>query len=322
METQAVSGSERFIATAFPPEQDKLLALSPRGTRLAVSYEFADFVEVFDTESGARVVRRKGFTRVSGVAFLSDEVLLVAAFGGCFRCNLPRGRRTLLAEEGWQACLTVSAGGGLVALGATAGIDLYDVRKGQVSHQLRAGFALQQYARGAAFSPDERYVAAELGNEADRQPTVVVVWDAQTGTRQCVLDTEAHALAFREDPPALAVADDHCGVVLYELGRGEAPAVKIRFDPPWRGEYGCALQFRAGGRALAVLLSSGDFFQVEPATVRVLRHRPPPPAPKPWGLRIVTSADWAVFAGPAPGGVVIWPGDRAEPGAAPDPAGR
>jgi hypothetical protein len=88
-----------------------LLAFNPSGSRLAVSHENADHVQVFDTRSGTEVTRLTGFTRVTAVLFLSAEVLLVAAFGGCFRCNLRRGGRDLLSPEGWQTSVTLSPDG-------------------------------------------------------------------------------------------------------------------------------------------------------------------------------------------------------------------
>ena len=92
----------------------------------------------------------------------------------------------------WQTCVTVSPCGGLVALGTGSGIELRDLRAGE-SRWLSAGNGLV-HARRAAFSPGGLYVAAEFGNEADRQPSLVGVWDAHTGRRQRTFDTAAFAL--------------------------------------------------------------------------------------------------------------------------------
>jgi hypothetical protein len=317
-ERQGVFGSEIVIAADYSTEHDKLLALSPSGTLLAGSHQYADFVDVFDTRSGRRLVRRKGLQGVRGVELLTDKVLLVAAHGGCLRFGLPRGKRTVLAENGWQACIGLGPRGGLMALGVTAGINLYDAHQGQMIHQLRANFALQQFARRVWFSPDESHVAAELGNEADRQPDMVVVWDARTGKRKGVFDTEAFAVAFAEGSPRVAVAEGGSAISTYELGQGDEPAARIRLEPPWQNQGVCALQLRDGGRTLAVLLSSGAFLHIETMTGRILRDHGPPAGFNPWGLNFATSADWSTFAGPTRDGFMIWPGDRAEPDAAAD----
>ncbi len=315
MATPDATGTELFVAVEFPPEADWLLALDPGGTRLAVSWRDADCVLVVNAATGRLFARLEGFRRVTGIAFLSAHELLATAFGGCFRCALPGGGRELLSEQGWQTCVTVSPGGGLVALGTDDGIELRDVGGGG-SRWLRAGSG--QHARRAAFSPGGRYVAAELGNEADRLPSLVGVWDAHTGRRQRVFDTTAYAFAFRGDTLSLAIADDRLQVLLYEPDRGEDPASQFRIEQPWAPLYGTApaeaLQFRDGGRTLAVLLPDGHFVLYDVGAGRALWHIPPPVGRSLWAA--VANADWSVFAAVAregEGGVVIWPAVRAEP---------
>jgi WD40 repeat protein len=299
-----------FLPTAFPPEKEWLVALNPRGTRLAVSCTDRDEVQVFDPGSGREVTRCTGFFRVFGIGFLSADVLLVTAFHGCFRCHLRRGEREVLSPEGWLTRTTVSPNGRVLAIGRHGGLDLYDVRSRRVVRRLATNYTYNHWGRRAAFSAGGRYLAAELGNEADREPTLVVVWDARTGKRQRLFDTEAHALAFRGDTLALAVADDHPRILLYEPDQGETPAKELTV-----GHTGCELQFRDGGRTLAALLGNGEFVQFQVKTGRVLRRIPPPAHPQPmW--RCVASADWSRFAGITEGGLVVWPGDRARPGAA------
>jgi hypothetical protein len=175
-----------------------------------------------------------------------------------------------------------------------------------VLRRLETNYTYNHRGRRAAFSAGGRYVAAELGNEADREPTLVVVWDARTGRRQRIFDTAAYALAFRDDTLSLAVADDHNRIALYEPDQGEEPAKELPVKT-----IGRALQFRDEGRALAVLLDNGEFVQLQTETGRALRRRPSPVDPGPfWGS--IASADWCQFAGVAEGGVVLWPCDRAE----------
>lgn len=299
---------ERFIPVQFPAEADWLLALDFAASRLAVSWRDADDARVFNTATGKVYARPKGFHRVSGVGFLSARDLLVTAYTGCCRCALPRGARAMLSDQGWQTSITVSPSGSLVALGAAEGIRLLDVGTGQ-SRALRAGNGLQ-CGRWASFSPGERYVAAELGNEADRQPSLVAVWEVASGRRQRVFDTEAHALAFRGDTLGLALADDHGQLLLYEPDQGEEPAKKLAIEQPGTYDGARALQYRDQGRTLGALMSNGHFLLFDAETGAVLRHTPPPPGKALWGA--VSSADWSAFAAAAKDGVMIWPGDPAE----------
>jgi WD40 repeat protein len=307
----AAVGSGILVPIVCPANRDTLLALGPRGTCLAVSCERSDEVQVWEPRSGREVTRCMGFQHVSGIEFLSTEVLLVTTWHGCFRCDLRRGEREALVSEGWLTRTTVSPNGRLLAIGVQGGIDLYDVRKRKVLHRLSTAFTYRPIGTRAAFSAGGRYVAAELSDE-NYQPILVGVWDAHSGSRQRIFDTEAHALAFRGDTLALAVADDHGRILLYEPDQGETPAKEL----PVQG-VGRELQFRDEGRTLAVVLDNGEFVQFETETGRVLRRILPPADPKPlW--RSITSEDWSQFAGVAEGGVVVWPGDRAEQAAPAD----
>lgn len=161
-------GSARLLPVDFPPEGDRLLAFNPPGTRLAVSCQDTDHVQVFDPRSGKEVTRITDFFRISGIAFLSAEVLLVTAFGGCMCCDLRRGTRGLLSPGGWQTSTTVSPNGRLVALGVKWGVELYDVRKGQVVRNLIVFYDPDHYGHKVAFSPGYRYVAVGLRGGAAR----------------------------------------------------------------------------------------------------------------------------------------------------------
>jgi hypothetical protein len=299
-------GSERFIAREFPPDGDRLLSLNPRGTRLAVSHENADHVQVFDTRSGAEVGRLTGFTRVSAVLFLSAEVLLVAAYGGCFRCNLRLGGRDLLSPEGWQTSVTLSPDGRKLAIGVRIGLSLYDLARKKEVRRFEACFDPGAGAFHAGISPGGRYLAATL-YEGGRAGGIVVVWDARTGRRQRVYDTRGYAFAFRGDTLTLAVSADSGYVEIYEPDEGEAVARRFFFDY----HIPRAMEFRDRGRTLAMLLDDGEFVQVDAGTGRVRRRLPPPAGQTPY--EGVTNADWTLFAGATDAGVVVWPGDRASP---------
>jgi hypothetical protein len=303
--------SSLFVPFDFPPKAgDKLLALDRKGTRLAVAGEHSDHVRVFDPHNGREVTRCTGFTRISHVEFLSRDVLLVTTSLGCFRCDLRRGGRALLSSEARLTRTNVSPSGRVVAIGVRGGIDLYDGRKGQVLRRLGTGFTYQPIGTRAAFSTGGRYVAAELSDEYYRS-ILVGVWDAHNGRRQRVFDTGARALAFRGDTLALAVANDHGQILLYEPDEGEEPAKEFWVDQPGMGICAGVLQFRDEGRMLAVLMGNGDFAQVETNTGRVGQRTPPPADGKPLE-EVVSNADWSLFAGATEDGVVIWPGASAE----------
>lgn len=300
-------GSGILVPLVCPANRDTLLALSPRGTRLAVSCESSNGVHVLDPRSGGEVTRCTGFQHVSGIEFLSAEVLLVTASDACFWCDLRRGERKALVSEA-QLTLTrttASPNGRLLAVGVRGGIDLYDVRKRKTLHRLNTAFTYQPIGTRAAFSARGRFVAAELSDEY-YHPILVGVWDARTGRRQRIFDTGAHALAFRGDTLDLAVAGDHARILLYEPDQGETPAQELALPV---GQVGRGLQFRDEGRALAVLLDNGEFVQFETKTGRALRRIPSPAAPGPMWTSI-TSADWSRFAAVTESGVVVWPGDR------------
>jgi hypothetical protein len=309
MMTGGTAGASLFVPIAFPPEcGSRLLALNPRGTRCAVSWEDADSVRVFDARSGREVACRSGFRRVLGLEFLSANVLLVTASDGCFRCDLRGEERAVLSSESWSGGTTVSPDGRIVALGVKCGLILYDARKGRVLRHLKTDLALgardDALGRRAAFSAGGRYVAGAL-RETYGPPSLVVVWELRTGRRQRVFDTLGHALAFRDDSLSLAVADDWGHINFYEPDQGEEPA--RQFDVEYLSR---ALQFRGGGRTLAVQLDGGAFVLWEAGTGRTLRRNEPPAETKLY--QSVVSADWSRFAGAAEGGVVVWPGDAAE----------
>jgi hypothetical protein len=296
-----------LVPVVFPPEASARLALNPRGTRLAVSWEDADSVQVSDARSGREVTRCSGFQRICGIEFLSANVLLVTASDGCFRCDLRLGERDVLSSELWPGGTTVSPEGRKVALGVKRGLILYDARKGHELRHLKTDLALgageDAEGRRAAFSAGGRYVAGAL-QQPYGWPYLVVVWELQTGRRQRVFDTIGHALAFRDDTLSLAVADDWGHINFYEPDHGEEPAVQFKVEYLPR-----AMQFRDGGRTLAVLLDGGAFVLFEAGTGRILRRKEPP---APDGLHgAVASVDWSRFAGATEGGVVVWPGDRA-----------
>jgi hypothetical protein len=306
MASQGPAGSVILIATDFPPEKHRLLALNPRGSRLAVAYEDSDYVQVFSSRSGREVTRSTGFQRIFGIEFLSADVLLVTAFHGCFRCDLRRGGRGVLSSESWATGTTVSPNGRIVALGVTRGLVLYDTRKGQVLRHLETYFAegVRDIAQGrhAAFSAGGRYVAAALGTGYG-WPYLVVVWEVHTGRRQRVFGTLAHALAFRDDSLSLALADDWGHIQIYEPDQGEDPALQFEVEYCPR-----ALQFRDGGQTLAALLDGGGFIQFKAGTGQVLRRSQPPTDFKLFSA--VASADWSCFAGATESEVVVWPVDR------------
>src|SRR5207244_1662211 len=142
-----------------------------------------DRVLVFDLPSGREVARTADLRRVSDVRFLTDDVLLLTHFGGCFRWDLRRGGRELLSEQGWQSRTAVSPDGQVVAIGTKAGLVLFDVVLGKVRRHLECQFAYggDGYSPQCppAFSADGRYVAADLHGD-QRGPHFVVVWDAHT----------------------------------------------------------------------------------------------------------------------------------------------
>jgi hypothetical protein len=308
--TYRMPGSELFIPWTFPPQDDSRsapeltrLALNPRGNWLAASHENADHIEVFDTRSGGKVTSLKGFTRVTRVLFLSAEVLLVTAFGGCFRCNLRRGGRDLLCDKGWQAGVALSPAGRVLAIGGQYGLFLHDLVKGKVVRQLQAIYDPCHIAHCAAFSAHGRYVAAALYGE--RATPIVPVWEVETGRRQRIYDTQGYAFAFRGDTLTLAVSADSGCVEIYEPDQGEEIARRFFF------QYYTprAMESRDRDRTLAMLMEGGEFIQIDWDTGEVLR-RLPPPAGHEVCYVVVTNAAWTHFAGAVAGGVVVWPGDR------------
>lgn len=311
-----MSGSELFIPRPFPegPDEDPLLALSPRGDRIAVSHQFADHVQTFDTRSGKPLARLDGFTRVSGVLFLSAEVLLVTAFGGAYRCDLRRGSRDLLSDKGWQTGVGLSPDGRMLAIGVQWGMLLYDLAKGEVLRQVGVVYDPSHVGYRAAFSACGRYAAAAL--YGDRSTPIVAIWEVSTGRRQRVYDTLGRALAFRGDTLTLAVSADSGYVEVYEPDQGEALARQFSFQ--YRTPR--AMESRDEDRTLAMLLEGGEFVQIDWDTGEVLRQLPPPAGHK-VGYIVVASAGWTHFAGAVEGGVVVWPGDRAEPDTAADGGG-
>jgi hypothetical protein len=170
-----------LVPVVCPASRETLLALSPTATA-SRSLARSDDVRVLDARSGREVTRCAGFQQVLGIELLSAEGLLVTAVHGCFRCDLRRGRRAVLSAEAWPTCTAVSPNGRVVAIGVQGGGDLYDVRKGRVSHRLNTAFTYRPIGTRAAFSAGGRYVAAELSDE-NYQSILVGVWE--THRSQC-----------------------------------------------------------------------------------------------------------------------------------------
>lgn len=65
-----------FVPFAFPQQGDDrpLLALNPGGTRLAISWEGADSVRVFDARTGRAVTSFPRLEHVNGVEFFSARL--------------------------------------------------------------------------------------------------------------------------------------------------------------------------------------------------------------------------------------------------------
>jgi WD40 repeat protein len=295
-------GSELFIPRTFPPEEPALLAFSPRGDRLAVSHEDADHVQVFDARSGKPLRRLEGFHRVTRVLFLSAEVLVVTAFGGCYRCNLRRGPRDLVCDEGWQNGVALSPDRRLLAVGVGHGLLLYDLVKGKEPRRFAAVYDCDHTGRCAAFSAQGRYVAAAL--YGGHSTPIVPVWEVETGRRQRLFDTWGYAFAFREDTLTLAVSADGY-VEIYEPDQGEEAVRRCFFD----SHLPQAMESRDGGRSLAMLLDNGEFVQIDWDSGEALRRIPPPDGRKPSAA--AADSGWTRFAGAVEDGVVVWTGDPA-----------
>jgi hypothetical protein len=308
-----------FLATDFTPEVELpsgwgpevewLLAFNARGTRLAVSYRYGKHILVFNPRSGREVARVADLKYIQDLAFLSTEVLLVAHSGGCIRCDLRRGGRTALWKGDVRPpTLAVSPNGRDAAIGLYPGLVVLDTVKRQVRCRMQASLARGSDGYGPryapAFSAGGRYVAADL-HQDQRGHHLVVVWDAHTGRRQRIFDAEATALAFREDTLAVAVADDSSGeILLHEPDQGEEPVARFRGYCLAR-----ALQFRDAGRSLGVLGFDGSLSLLSTESGAVLQRADPPVGRElTWA---VPSADWSLFAAATPGGVVIWPSNRA-----------
>lgn len=298
-----------FVSFAFPSKGDPLLALSPRGTRLAVAWEGADAVQVIDTRAGRAVTRCSGFAPIGGIGFVSANVLLVTTREGCFRCDLGRGDRAPLLAEPGLSSITVGPNGRIVALGAGRELVLYDIRKGQVLHRLQTDLAdaASDYIWDcrAAFSAGGRYVAGALV-EAYYHGNLVVIWEVRTGRRQRVFDTLARALAFCDDTLSLALADDWGYLNVYEPDQGEEPAVRFSYK-----EAVYWMRFQPGGRALEILLDQGSVIRVAARTGRAQGQTEPPARDGLSGA--VASADWSAFAAVAQDGVAIWPRRQRRP---------
>jgi hypothetical protein len=294
-----------------PDAEDHVFAFDAEGTRLAVGWHKADHVLVFNPRSGREVARLADLPAVTGLQFLSSNVLLVTQRDCCLRCGIRQGDRKQLTEEGhWIAGIAVSPDGRVVALGENEFLVLYDAARWRVRQRL-ARFAWSGSPHYIVFSSGGSYVASSVC--MDKQD-FIVVWDAQNGRRQRTFEVGqgARPLAFRKDTLTLAV--DGGGVngrlLLYKADEGEEPPRTYELE-----DYANAVQFRDRGRMLAVLLDGGGMVFLETETGQVQR-RIPPPARSPL-RRTRPSRDWSLCAAIAEGGVFAWSSGRTEPAAAP-----
>jgi hypothetical protein len=310
-----------FVPFAFPKTGDDrpLFALSPNGARLAVSWEGADSVHVFDARTGRAVTSCKSLKHVYCVAFASANALLAATEKGCVRFDLTRRRRETLLSDPTLRSIDMSPDGRIVAFGIERGVVLYDTRKKQVLHRLTCDLMGRGFdgvwGRLTAFSTGVRYVACAI-LDWYYHASFVVIWEVQTGRRQRVFDALARALAFRDDTLSLALADDWGYFKAYEPEQGEEPAVEFKYCEV---DYTArALSYRAQERAWELLLDKGTVVRIAAGTGKVTRHAA---APAREGLqRAVVCADWSTVAAAMEDGIAVWLCNKAERGAAPDPA--
>src|SRR5262249_60945927 len=121
---------------------------------------------------------------------------------------------------------------GLAVAAADATVTLYGAPTGKDRHRLpTAGLA----ARGVAFSPNGRTVAAVLSRDA------VHVWDTESGNLLRSFKAEGAAcLAFRPDGARLAVGTFDNRVLLVERGDVKEPldGPKQARERRWNGLHG------------------------------------------------------------------------------------
>jgi WD40 repeat protein len=204
-----------FVPFAFPNTGDDrpLFALNPSGTRLAVSWEGADSVHVFNARTGQAVTRFTSLKHVYCVAFASANALLVATEKGCVRFDLTRRRReTLLSDPGLRS-IDLSPDSRIVAFGIEHGVVLYDTRNKQVLHRLTSdlmGWGFEGvWGRLAAFSAGARYMACAI-LDWYYHAYFVVIWEVQT----------ARALRYRARDRAWELLLDNGSIVRIAAATG------------------------------------------------------------------------------------------------------
>jgi WD40 repeat protein len=232
------------------------LAITPDGQRLACT-DSADAVHIWDlNRHRPLLVLRDHTSEVRSLAFSPDGQAL--ASGGAGRVihiwNAREGTEGRDAAESLLArtCLAVSPDGRrLASLGTGTHLRVWDVATTRPVLELDDSPILRSFAASA----DGRWFAGSLarpeGHEADR--TTLVLWRADTGRRERILDGQAApitVLSFNPDSTLLASAGLRSSDVwLWDVPSGEPQLILTG------AVEGCsieALAFHPAGQLLAV----------------------------------------------------------------------
>lgn len=256
------TGEERFWLKGHA-DRIACVAFSPDGSRLA-SGGFDKLIKVWNTATGEEVCTYQGHkAAVKQLAFSLDSARVASSEDAHVRVWNAQTAEELWTIPDLGAQAISPDGKWLDNKGVLHTACIWDEQSGDKPLSLN-----NQGARNAVFSPDGRFVAAEI-NQA------VKIWNAESGVEiaQCLGATYVQSMAFSPDGRRLACSGGDDLARLWDAATGQdILVIKRRYDQPGNEPAG-AIGISPDGRRLAVVQGSMLYIREAPEAVEPVTER-------------------------------------------------
>ena len=271
-----------------------IIRISPGGTRVFVSsHPSDDWAVVLEVPSGRRLCEFADLKRLTRPLFLGEDRLVLFDEEGSAVHDLTAGNEIewgtpIPGGDGWlgpEPDVIVTGG---------KHFSLYNVATRTEVRRFHA--PLDREVTSVGFSPDGRYLAAELCEEGGGYP-LVGVWDLAADRL-----LRLYATRFENECREIALSADH----LFAISTNDFIAV---FGPDHAERIGAydysaeSLRFSASGHTLRAVAYTGALAWIDPLAGVALHEEPPPAGPQVLGVAVNGRGLAAGVAGRA---VLVW----------------